>query len=88
MHHALEIQEILSNIFDHRLSPYRRVTADLAALARTCRAFKEPALDLLWRELNDLSPLVLCLPGASCTRRINDKVRYIQRTSIDSGFLL
>ena len=27
--------------------------------------FKEPALDMIWAELNDLTPLVRCLPDAS-----------------------
>ena len=78
MHYALEIQEILSNIFDHCRSPYRRITADLLALARTCRAFKEPALDVLWREIDDLSPLVRCLPEASHEIQRGDKVRLFQ----------
>ncbi|KAF8545789.1 hypothetical protein OG21DRAFT_1491919 [Imleria badia] len=60
MHHALEIQEILLNILVH-VYP----SPDLLALVRTCRAFKEPALDMLWAELDDLSPLVRCLPEAS-----------------------
>ncbi|KAF8547953.1 hypothetical protein OG21DRAFT_1449763 [Imleria badia] len=59
MHHTLEIHEILLNIFDQCCS------CDLPALARTCRAFKEPALDALWEGLDDLSPLVECLPEAS-----------------------
>lgn len=73
MHHALEIQEILSNIFEHCSPPvppiysyhYETATPDLAALARTCRAFKEPALDVLWRALIDFSRLARCLPEAS-----------------------
>ncbi|KAF8550681.1 hypothetical protein OG21DRAFT_385150 [Imleria badia] len=73
MHHALEIQEILSLIFSHyprpALSLYRHEhvdsTSDLAGLARTCRAFKEPALDALWSALFDSSPLARCLPEAS-----------------------
>ncbi|KAG6371869.1 hypothetical protein JVT61DRAFT_8866 [Boletus reticuloceps] len=32
----------------------------LAALARTCRAFTCPALDLLWRRLHSLEPLLWC----------------------------
>ena len=77
MHHALEIQEILSNIFVY-CSPSllgKKVTADLAALARTCRAFKEPALDVLWRELVDLSQLARCLPEVS---HKGNKVRWFQ----------
>lgn len=30
----------------------------LAGLARTCRTFKEPALDVLWREITDLFVLI------------------------------
>ena len=67
MHHALEIEEILSNIFGHFSLTDDIATAvpSLAVLARTCRAFKEPALDVLWRTLGDLSPLARCLPEAS-----------------------
>ena len=66
MHHTLEIQDILSNIFHHFFLPESHTAAhDLAALARTCRTFKEPALDVLWRTLNNLSPLARCLPEAS-----------------------
>ncbi|KAF8120812.1 hypothetical protein EV363DRAFT_1278502 [Boletus edulis] len=65
MHPALQIQEILLNIFGHCFPPGGwEATADLAALARTCHAFKDPALDILWEELFDLSPLARCLPEA------------------------
>lgn len=59
MHRALEIQEILLNIFCYCFK------SDLSALARACQAFKEPALDVLWEELYNLSPLAQCLPEAS-----------------------
>lgn len=75
MHHALRLEEILLNIFasGHYRTPgpinkqdnASHPTTDLAALARTCRTFKEPALDVLWAELTNLSPLVRCLPEAS-----------------------
>ena len=71
MHHALEMQEILASICSH-LSPcdwntteFKKATPNLAALARTCHTFKEPALDELWRALIDLSPMVRCVPEAS-----------------------
>lgn len=71
MHHALHIQEILLNIFGHCCPPEPHWTAHryhstavLAALARTCRTFKEPALDALWSELVDLTPLPQCVPEA------------------------
>lgn len=70
MHHALYLEEILLNVFSrcspprsvHQQGHMRRYTADLVALARTCQTFKEPALDVLWMELVDLSPLARCLP--------------------------
>ncbi|KAF8555283.1 hypothetical protein OG21DRAFT_918015 [Imleria badia] len=66
MHHALQIQEIIMNIFCHfDRSGWRRPSSDVAALARTCRAFKEPALDVLWKRLVDTSPLARCLPEAA-----------------------
>ncbi|KAF8134933.1 hypothetical protein EV363DRAFT_1256796, partial [Boletus edulis] len=78
MHHALEIEEILLNIFDHcdyTPGDWRyRDKPTLASLARTCRTFKEPALNLLWEELVHLSPLAQCLPEAS--HFINDEALY------------
>jgi hypothetical protein len=40
--------------------PWNCVT--IAALARTCRIFKEPALDVLWRDIKGIRPLLSCLP--------------------------
>lgn len=78
MHHALEIQEILLNILGHCYSPgKRRETADLPALARTCRAFKEPALDVLWEELDNLAPLARCIPEVSHERSPDEVCMYV-----------
>ncbi|KAF8546966.1 hypothetical protein OG21DRAFT_1450750 [Imleria badia] len=80
MHRALELQEILSHIFlsyyPPVLSPdlHKKVVSDLAGFARTCHAFKEPALDVLWRVLIDMSPLARCLPEAS--RRVSPRNMY------------
>ncbi|KAN0082844.1 hypothetical protein V8E55_008639 [Tylopilus felleus] len=71
MHPALEIPEILLDIFHHCCPPdlsevdRKEAIPDLATLARSCRTFKEPALDVLWGVLIDLPPLVRCLPEAS-----------------------
>jgi len=51
--------------------PYCRT---FAALARTCRRFKEPALNALWKDMDDFMPLVLCLP---------EDVR--ERTAVNGG---
>ncbi|OSD04118.1 hypothetical protein PYCCODRAFT_1466540 [Trametes coccinea BRFM310] len=37
----------------------------LAQLARVCKAFREPALSLLWRQLHSLFPLLRLLPSLS-----------------------
>ncbi|KAF8441751.1 hypothetical protein L210DRAFT_3447587 [Boletus edulis BED1] len=75
MHHALEIQEILLNVFSHLHLPWHAAEPELASLARTCRAFKEPALDVLWEELNNLSPLTRCLPETSHQLSPDDRGR-------------
>ncbi|KAF8126051.1 hypothetical protein EV363DRAFT_1349628 [Boletus edulis] len=69
MHPALYVEEILLEIFgqcyDREESTMRINKTDLPALARTCKAFRDPALDILWAELYSLAPLIRCLPGAS-----------------------
>jgi len=42
------------------ISPERKKT--LLALALTCTSFTGMALDLLWKNLDDVTPLVRCLP--------------------------
>ncbi|KAG1862525.1 hypothetical protein DFJ58DRAFT_700440 [Suillus subalutaceus] len=64
MHVCLLPPEILLHIFSickdcQSIRP--RVT--LASLARTCRTFKEPALDILWENIDGFKPLISCLPG-------------------------
>ncbi|KAJ6540881.1 hypothetical protein DFH09DRAFT_1396058 [Mycena vulgaris] len=61
MNRCLNISELIRMIFAH-LGP--GPSADLAALARlaiTCRAFSDPALDILWHEQLGLGPLLACL---------------------------
>ena len=40
----------------------------LVRLARTCKAFRDPALDLLWRDLDSLTPLLGLFPSAILKR--------------------
>lgn len=35
----------------------------LSRLARTCRAFADPALDVLWRDLDSIIPIIGLFPG-------------------------
>ncbi|KAG2122917.1 hypothetical protein DEU56DRAFT_831018 [Suillus clintonianus] len=46
-----------------RMSIAARVSRkSLAALARTCKAFHEPAMYYLWADLNGITPLLGCVP--------------------------
>lgn len=56
MHRCLRLEEILQEIFknaDHR---------SLTVLARTCRSFYEPTLNLIYSDLSELKPLIERLP--------------------------
>ncbi len=70
-HRALHIAEVLRHICgvaDNRT---------LAILARTCRAFQEPAIQTLWRCLTDLMPLVKCFPPDVWIIEGNKMVRHM-----------
>lgn len=66
MHRALLISEVLSEIFAHvnenRSLQTGKKLLSLEALARTCKAFHEPAMDLLWADLYGIIPLLGCVP--------------------------
>ncbi|KAG1767072.1 hypothetical protein EDD22DRAFT_876339 [Suillus occidentalis] len=78
MHPALFLSEVLRQIFPHlyqipgvnsglshemcmseALFVLRK---SLAALARTCKTFHEPAMELLWGDLDGITPLLGCVP--------------------------
>ena len=42
------------------IGPRRRI---LAPITRTCRAVYECSMDLLWSDLDDVIPLVRCMPA-------------------------
>ncbi|KAG2370051.1 hypothetical protein BDR07DRAFT_1387611 [Suillus spraguei] len=103
MHVCLLPTEIISHIIfntygDHK-GPAKHAT--LAALARTCRKFKEPALDSLWKDIDGFKPLVSCLPeGVSDTnmgeqltlsnpewRLLDRYARRIHRFTVSEGDL-
>jgi hypothetical protein len=55
---ALYISEILSEI-SYQLKDDRK---SLSRLARCCKAFSDPALDVLWRRMSFFSPFIPLLP--------------------------
>lgn len=69
---ALANEDVLHLIFEHfDLQPGSNTIAqtrkNLLFAAKTCKAFSEPALNLLWRVLPSLLPLLLLLPSAEVT---------------------
>ncbi|KAG5643531.1 hypothetical protein DXG03_000723 [Asterophora parasitica] len=65
MHHCLTIQEIVANIIFEIPETFGPLDRTLAGLARTCRAFSEPALDALWCSQPNLFNLLKYLPADS-----------------------
>ncbi|KAH6906482.1 hypothetical protein BKA70DRAFT_1287743 [Coprinopsis sp. MPI-PUGE-AT-0042] len=70
MHRCLIIDEILLEIFrqvllmEHSSTAYLPVKSKtVAGLARTCRTFRNPALAVLWHELNGVAQLFCVLPA-------------------------
>ncbi|KDQ58323.1 hypothetical protein JAAARDRAFT_192910 [Jaapia argillacea MUCL 33604] len=63
VHHALRISEIVHEICGH-LDPDSSPTwrSDLASMAVCCRSFQEPALEVLWRDMEDVEPLLRLIP--------------------------
>ncbi|KAG1808278.1 uncharacterized protein BJ212DRAFT_1485214 [Suillus subaureus] len=74
MHICLLPPEILLHIFAIYQEDYGPLSsrATLASLARTCKIFKEPALDILWKDIDGLEPLISCLV-ACLPKGISDK---------------
>ncbi|KAK7053781.1 hypothetical protein R3P38DRAFT_2601554 [Favolaschia claudopus] len=56
---ALQVTEIVRMICEEVAWPSRK---NALSLATTSRAFSDPALDIIWRELRSLVPLVKCMP--------------------------
>ena len=86
--HALRCQDILTEIFKH-LSPgwldewkrdpqcaqdQKTQRQALASAARVCRAFSDPALDVLWRALDDVQPVLWLFPTFVRSGRVISQV--------------
>ncbi|OAX37559.1 hypothetical protein K503DRAFT_226638 [Rhizopogon vinicolor AM-OR11-026] len=71
MHRVLFVVDVLFEIFAH-LQPIRcpihrdklPSRTSIAAVARTCKTFYEPAMDLLWADMDEygITPLLGCVP--------------------------
>ena len=49
-------------IMNYLVEDGTRGVREVLGLLKTCKALYEPALDVLWRDLDVLAPLVMCLP--------------------------
>ena len=86
MHSCLRIPEILSNIFSYIFDSPPSSTVALAYLAITCRDFREPALDLLWRSQSSLSSLIKCLPSDAILKEdVSDLDRSTSTGMVSDG---
>ncbi|KAG2012255.1 hypothetical protein CC2G_012287 [Coprinopsis cinerea AmutBmut pab1-1] len=50
--------------------------ADLLSLALVCKAFEEPALNLIWRSINSIGPLLEMVPTVHVVRNPSSKCNY------------
>lgn len=59
MHSALLIDEILENVLRNFLDwELREHRWTLAQIARSCKAWRDPALDKIWMQLDDIHPII------------------------------
>ncbi|KAJ7730090.1 hypothetical protein DFH07DRAFT_849364 [Mycena maculata] len=68
MHRCWDVAEITRIVFEllgptHWSDAVSPTMKALTALARTCRGFSDPALDLLWESQLGIVPLLKCLPS-------------------------
>ncbi|TFK69866.1 hypothetical protein BDN72DRAFT_583629 [Pluteus cervinus] len=62
-HRCLYVAELLSNIVDFAFADQDNGGLALASLASTSKSFHVPAVDVLWRALPNIVPLLKCLPS-------------------------
>lgn len=62
MHSVLLIDEILRHIF-YLCLYHDRHRHTLVSASRSCKSWRDPALDLVWDRLTSFEPLLLLLPG-------------------------
>ncbi|KAJ7681996.1 hypothetical protein DFH06DRAFT_285269 [Mycena polygramma] len=63
MHDCLRIPDLLDQIFSHFTTGYDGDGKVLAKLGRTCWAFHDPAMDVLWKDPDDLINILRCMPS-------------------------
>ncbi|KAI6143728.1 hypothetical protein BKA82DRAFT_4182809 [Pisolithus tinctorius] len=81
MHPCLRVDEILRLVF--RCVEGR---STLCALARTCRTFNEPAMDLIWETLTAMEPILQHLSSASLVEKRAESYFALSRPLSDDDW--
>ena len=76
MHSFIAIDEIFQVVLTNVIED-----VTLRSLALSCRAFYEPAMDVLWSDLEGLQPLVKCLPSHTI-RKVKRRPAAVVCTSV------
>lgn len=87
MHRGLQIPEIVELVCIELAEDLPRYGAGppqcqhLAALARTCKTFQDPALDLLWsHQKNTMKNLLMCMPNDLWHSPVTTDVKLLVRS--------
>ncbi|GJE98873.1 hypothetical protein PsYK624_151100 [Phanerochaete sordida] len=67
MHHCLEVQDIVQLIAEALGTKVYATKQDVLNMGKTCTAFYDPAMNVLWRKLHDFTPLLRCFPEGVVT---------------------
>ncbi|KAJ6522494.1 hypothetical protein DFH09DRAFT_1286808 [Mycena vulgaris] len=78
MHRCLQILEILEETFVHFGYPESADSKALVTLARTCKRFQNPALDILRQRQETLMNLLRCLPEDALDRTATQTPRFLR----------
>lgn len=82
-HACLLVNEIVSEIIFHLLSDgYERSIVNLGI---TCKALYEPAMDILWEDIDTLEPLLMCFPRGVWKIDDDDYVVGTETAHVSSG---
>lgn len=82
MHYCLQIAEIQERILSF-LAP-----SVCTVLARTCRAFYEPAMDVVWADVDCFHRLIKCMPSDVWVEREPASIFYRSQREIVRIFTL
>ena len=86
MHAALQIEEVFIRITDALDQSTTDSRSTLYALARTCRTFHEPAINILWHTQTSLGPILSCIPSVKIYTSVPDRMVPLSRRKLVGSF--